>query len=291
MQNRIVKNIKQVTPWWLKIAAKLVIKRIPYPYAWSRKLGLLRHGYMQDIQYALDTFHLHYDQAKPRLPDAFTTLELGPGDSLASAVIAAAFGSRRTLLVDAGSFAATDIQTYNHFSEQLAKMNLIPAATSYADLADMLRQTRADYLVKGLASLKTLPNDSVDFVFSQAVMEHVHLKDVEETVRELFRVQPAGGIASHRIDLKDHLASSLHSLRFSKRIWESQYFRTSDFYTNRLRASEWQELFTRSGYRVLDQININFPALPLPRSKMQPEFARFSDEDLMVSSVQFVLQK
>jgi SAM-dependent methyltransferase len=291
VEKNTMQRLKQVMPWWLKIAAKLIIKRIPYPYAWSQRLGLLRLGHMQDIQYALETFHLHYDQAKPNLPKAFTTLELGPGDSLASALIAAAFGSQHTWLVDVGHFAITDIKAYNDFAAHLSELNVVPAAKSYAGLADFLEDTHTEYLSKGLDSLRTIPNGSVDFVFSQAVMEHVPYSDTEETLRELFRIQAPGGIASHRIDLKDHLESNLHSLRFSQKVWESKYFRTSDFYTNRLRASQWKELFTGVGYCVLSQQDVTFPALPLPRSKMQPEFARFSEEELKISSVLFVVQK
>lgn len=291
MGTSTVQHLKESIPWWFKIAAKLIVKRFPYPYSWSQKLGVLRHGHMLDIQYALDTFHLHYDQAKLYLPESFTTLELGPGDSLASALISAAFGSRRTWLVDADRFANMDSKVYSDFSKQLAKLNLIPAAVSYTSLGDMLQRTCADYLVDGLTSLGTIPDHSVNFAFSQAVLEHVYLTDVEETLRHLFRIQTPGGVASHRIDLKDHLASSLHSLRFSQWVWESKYFRTSGFYTNRLRASQWRDLFIRVGYRVLAQHDICFPVLPLARSKMQPEFARFPDDDLMVSSVQFILQK
>lgn len=286
-----MQRLKQIVPWWLKIAAKLIIKRIPYPYTWSQKLGLLRLGHMQDIQYALETFHLHYDQAQPHLPKAFTTLELGPGDSLASALIAATFGAQHTWLVDVGRFAVTDIKTYNHFAEQLVELSVIPTAKAYIDLADMFKETHADYLSKGLESLKTLPDNSVNFVFSHAVLEHVPLIETEETLRELFRIQSPDGVASHRIDLKDHLESNLHSLRFSQKVWESKYFRTSDFYTNRLRASQWQNLFTSVGYRVLAKHNVNFPNLPLSRSKMQPEFARFSEEEMKIGSVQFVVQK
>ncbi len=100
-----------------------------------------------------------------------------------------------------------------------------------------------------------------------------------------------GRIACHEIDLKDHLANSLHSLRFPLAVWESKYFRTSDFYTNRLRASQWAELFVNAGYQVLRQNTLTWPRLPLSRSKLQPEFARFPDEELAICSVHFVVQK
>jgi hypothetical protein len=39
-------------------------------------------------------------------------VELGPGDSIASAIIGAAFSVRRTYLIDVGNFASNDVSFY-----------------------------------------------------------------------------------------------------------------------------------------------------------------------------------
>jgi len=71
-------------PWQLKIAAKIVLSRLPLSYrAWSR-LRLFRHGAMDDPSSALEIFREHFNRSG--IARGFTMLELGPGDSLASAV-------------------------------------------------------------------------------------------------------------------------------------------------------------------------------------------------------------
>jgi len=46
---------------------------------------------------------------------------------------------------------------------------------------------------------------------------------VLDTMNEYCRVLSSDGIASHRIDLKDHLGGSLNNLCFSVRVWESDF--------------------------------------------------------------------
>ena len=120
---------------------------------------------------------------------------------------------------------------------------------------------------------------SVDFVFSQAVLEHVALGEFDATIRALHRVQTPGSISSHRVDLQDHLAHSLHSLRFSRRTWESSLFSGSGFYTNRLRASQVVAAFTSAGYQVLAQEADRWPSLPLSADKLHRDFTTFSDAE------------
>ena len=89
-------GFKKQLPWWLKIIAKLILKRLPITYKRWRRVGLFQHGDMLDFKFALGVFENAYNKAKPYLPDKFSTLELGPGDSLATALIAAAYGSYHT---------------------------------------------------------------------------------------------------------------------------------------------------------------------------------------------------
>jgi ubiquinone/menaquinone biosynthesis C-methylase UbiE len=102
----------------------------------------------------------------------------------------------------------------------------------------MLEDCHAEYLTNGLESIRSIPSAMVDFVFSQAVLEHVRRDEFAPMLAETFRVLREDGYSSHEIDIKDHLGQSLHSLRFPESIWESSWFASSGFYTNRLRHSE-----------------------------------------------------
>jgi hypothetical protein len=97
--------VKHHIPWQLKIALKVVLARVPLKYHLWRKAGVFRLGGMERPEYALDVFRRHFDAATfARKAGEFAVLEIGPGDSLFSALIARTFGASRTYLVDVSRF-------------------------------------------------------------------------------------------------------------------------------------------------------------------------------------------
>jgi len=244
---------------------------------------------MDDPAYAVELFEHHIAKAGFEPFPGFVGLELGPGDSLASAVIAKAFGSRSTYLVDVGAFANGGMRTYRALGILLRDRGLHPPdVESAASITDLLRQSDGIYLTSGLSSLRTLPDQSVDFAWSHAVLEHVRRELFDETLRELRRVMRPGGASSHRIDLEDHLAESINHLRFSRRVWESWTFRNSGFYTNRLRRSEILKSAHSAGFDVDMELHM-WPSLPVDRSKLAPDFRMLPDEELRVRAIDLVL--
>ena len=98
-----------LVPWWGKIGAKIVLSRLPFGYGLWQRLGLFRHGDMDTASYALSVFDTHVERAGLRGALAGRTIvELGPGDGLATAVIAASYGAR-AILVDTGDYANKDL--------------------------------------------------------------------------------------------------------------------------------------------------------------------------------------
>ncbi len=53
----------QSIPWQLKIAAKIVLARLPLSYHLWEKIGLFKQGGMERPEYALKTFRRHFDAA------------------------------------------------------------------------------------------------------------------------------------------------------------------------------------------------------------------------------------
>ena len=90
-------------PWWGKIAAKLILARLPVDYKVWKRLHLFECGKMEDAGYAYGVFKRHFDAARSRRAfNKFVGLELGPGDSLFSAMIAYAYEASAYHLVDVG---------------------------------------------------------------------------------------------------------------------------------------------------------------------------------------------
>ena len=283
--------MRELIPWWGRIGIKIVLSRVPAGYQLWRRLNVFRHGEMHDPAYALAVFRAHFAHARLPAGAEFVALELGPGDSLASAIIAAAHGAARTYLIDAGAFATADLRVYRRLCGYLRQQGLQPPDLEAAhDLAGMLRACRASYGTGGLASLREIPAGAVDFAWSHAVLEHVRRNEFADFARELRRIMRCGGVCSHQIDLRDHLGGALNNLRISSRWWEAEWMARSGFYTNRIRFSEMMRIFAAEGFAVERLVTSRFESLPLARSSLAEEFRGVSDEDLMVSGFHVVLR-
>src|SRR5215475_14393555 len=166
-------------PWQLKIAAKVVLSRVPLSPKLLSRAGLFQVGGMRRPDYALGVFRRHFDKAvfaRKDLP--FVTLELGPGFSVFSGVIARAYGASATYAVDASPLASTDVQLYRDLANLLRNEGLNPPSLDDCNsLDEILKKCGAVYLSNGVESLKSIPTASVDFAWSHSVLQHVRRKD------------------------------------------------------------------------------------------------------------------
>ena len=277
-------------PWWIRIGIKLVLTRLPIAAAVWRRLGIFRHGAMDDPSYAVGVFESHRKRAGLTDLKGCTVLELGPGDSIASAVIARAHGAR-ALLVDAGPFASQDIDGYRALSGRLHATGLdAPNLECAQTLEDVLDICQAVYLTDGLRSLQEVPDRSVDLILSQAVLEHVRVSEFDATMREMARVLTRDGIASHRVDLRDHLGGGLNNLRIPSSLWERASVVRSGFYTNRMSMAEMVDCFERSYLTVQTTIRSQWLRPPIRRRSIAREFRGRTDADLRVAGFDVVLR-
>ena len=273
-------------PWYLKIAIKIALSRLPVPYQMWRRVGIFRAGGMTGPDYALRAFRYHVDKCGLSPPqNGFTVLELGPGDSLLTALFARAWGASRTILIDTAPLASRDVTVFHRAIDLLEREAPSEAARvsevkRMDRIEDVLAALNAEYLTDGLASLRSIPTASVDLVVSQAVLEHIRRHEFAETLKSLRRVTRPGGAGSHNVDLHDHLADALNNLRFSERVWESEFFARSGFYTNRILFSEMLKIFAEAGFTVEVRGIARWPTLPTPRHSLIAQYRDLPDEEL-----------
>jgi len=281
--------LRELVPWWLRIPAKVVLSRVPADYQQWRKLNLFAHGTMHRPDYAFEVFRQHFAHWQNPRPE-FVALEIGPGDSVSSALIAKAHGASAVHLIDAGRFAATELSVYHQMASYLQARGLrAPRLDEARNLDDVLRVSSAVYGTRGLASLREVATASVDFIWSHAVLEHIRCHEFAAFAREMRRVLRPGGLCSHQVDLKDHLGGALNNLRIASRWWEADWMARSGFYTNRLRMAQILEIFAAAQFAVQVIATRRWDRLPTPRKSLAPEFQRFDDQELCVSGFEVLL--
>jgi len=255
-------------------------------------VGLFRLGDMDSPEYAFAVVEQHFSRAARALDHpGGVVLELGPGDSVCSAMIAYALGATASYLVDCGRFAREDGKTYRRMAAYLAGQGCaVPRLAEPITVEGVLASCNATYLTGGLASLRTLPKESVDLVWSHHVLEHIRRGEFLDVMRELRRLLRPGGVCSHSVDLKDNVSDALNNLRFSERVCESPFMARSGFYTNRLRYSEMMDMFGRAGFGAVVLDVERWDELPTRREKLSDEFRRFSDYELRVSGFDVLLR-
>jgi len=286
-------SFKKQIPWYIKIIIKVVLSRLPIGYGTWRRAGMFLHGTMENGNYALDVFSSHMKALKlnSNQLDGQHLLELGPGDSIASAVIGASYGAVVTM-VDSGDFASEDVNNYFKLADSLSEIEggSVDLQNSRSR-TDILKVCGGRYFTNGLASLKSIESESIDGIYSHAVLEHIPLSQFKNMFVECYRVMKPGSYASHRVDLRDHLGGSINHLRFSEAVWESKFFSESGFYTNRLQYSQILKIFSDLNFCVVDTVVRSRLILPIDRKWLNEIFQDLSDDDLLVTGFDVVLRK
>ncbi len=281
--------------WRTRIIAKRMLSRLPIGYRlWANTRFIFRHGKADTWQYILPVVEKHVkyfrDHSQSNAP--WTALELGPGDGILSGFFAQSMGAIRVTLVDAGDFANRNVDAYHSQldgARQAWPDLALPDISGCSTLDDLLSIAGSTYLTNGLESLKSLPSDSIDFIWSQAVLEHIRRQEFNETMGELRRILKPEGIMSHTVDFKDHLGGALNNLRISSSKWERpSYALRSGFYTNRLRHSEMVSMIASHDFTMEFPYVRKWGSSPIKRKQLAPEFSDLSDDDLCISGIHIV---
>lgn len=284
--------MKRFVPWWLRIIIKIIFYYLNIPRQFLRSFGLLKHGNMDEAAYAIKIFNLYWDQfQKQQKEKDFIFFELGCGDSLASGVIAWLRGAKESFLVDEGDYAIKNLALYQKVAQE--DMQAIPERKAQVQncstIEELLRICHISYLTEGLKSLRRIENQKIDFLFSNAVLEHVPRSEAFEIFSELARILKQGGLASHQIDFRDHLGGAKNHLRFGLGWWEKGLPAKAGFYTNRLMLNDFLGYIKKLPYEVLSVESQKWEELPTNKSVFSKSFKNYSNEDLLTHTALITL--
>jgi ubiquinone/menaquinone biosynthesis C-methylase UbiE len=165
-------------------------------------------------------------------------------------------------------------------------------------LEGLLSAARISYRApQDAASLKDIPDESLDMVFSNSVLEHIPGQVIGQIVRESWRVLKRDGLTVHAVACNDHYAhfdrsiSFINFLKYPAGRW--QFWNNPLNYQNRLRAPDFIRLVDSNGFEILHEARVVRPGTREALSKMvvAPEFRSYRAEDLIATTVGFVARK
>ena len=129
----------------------------------------------------------------------------------------------------------------------------------------LLEDYHIDYRAPADASTTTLTDCSIDFVYANAVLEHVPWESLNSILKECHRLLKPDGIIAFEVDYRDHARdgksiSPYHFLRFSHNEWKN--YTHCDGGHNRKRHKDYKELFKNTGFDIVRED----PVSPLDES-------------------------
>jgi ubiquinone/menaquinone biosynthesis C-methylase UbiE len=142
---------------------------------------------------------------------------------------------------------------------------------------------------------KIIENDSVDVVFSQAVLEHV--EDIKHTYRAMYRWVKKGGCISNQIDFESHGLSDEWNghWSFSDVTWKLMKG-NRPYLINREPLSKHLEAVQDAGFEIVSVIPVKtFPSDAytgaIERDKLAQKFRNMSEEDFTTASAYILAKK
>jgi len=249
-----------------------------------------------------------------------TVVELGPGDSLGTGLAALLCGAERYIAVDTVEHASPErnLRIFEDLIELFRIGAPIPAQQELPEVKPLLDDYAfPGYLPRDLgperhgaiaAALRDLlekkspvayvgPNEaqhaisaeSVDLIFSQAVLEHVD--DLEAVYRKCFAWLRPGGLMSHQIDFKSHGTSREWNghWAYPDPVW--RLIRGSRPYLiNREPCGAHLEVLVKAGFVIISEERVRLPSR-LKRGQLAGSLRDMSEEDLTTAGVYLVAKK
>lgn len=227
-----------------------------------------------------------------------TVLEIGPGYNLGQGLLFVLSGAKKYTGLDLYPSAVYDPDSYTgpHALLKLVAPGSIRVQPeqiyTVKDGRVEFNSERMEYLVPRESYDLRLPDESLDYVFSNSVFEHV--SDPDRTIAAIQKVLRRGGLTANHIDFRDHedFSKPLESLKFDGDAWRKHFNAANQSnYTNRKRLPDIVKAFERAGLRIIRMDLTKIPVSEEMRSGMHPDFRKYSLEDLGVIGALIVAEK
>jgi SAM-dependent methyltransferase len=259
---------------------------------------------VEDVKYALQVGRAYeaWLQGETHLLKGKVILEIGPGLNFGSTLYLTCFGAR-AMVVD--PYLAPWDKEYHPRFYQLMRDTLLHdfPQIDVTPFNRILSLGGYDpHILKpvctSLENLKGIKNASVDYVFSNAVFEHLY--DPTRAFSSIARITKTGGMGFHQIDFRDHRTMDtplefllLEDDEFAK-LGAACHYECG----NRWRPKEYKALFERTGFQVNEiyedlQTDKEYLETFIPRLRVAEgsKYQHYDEKYLSVIGALFKVQK
>lgn len=191
------------------------------------------------------------------------------------------------------------IKYKNSFGEKAEILNSVPHVNS-KNFREVLKEYfNINYEAPLDAKDTGIESNSIDFILSNATMEHIPHKDLPGIMKESFRILKPEGIMSNVIDYRDHWSffddsiSVYNYLQYSENDWKK--LNPSIMYQNRMRHIDYIKIIKEAGFEIIEEKPVhpgrNESEL-LKKINLSENFLNnYSLEELGIKSSMLVLRK
>ncbi len=158
-------------------------------------------------------------------------------------------------------------------------------SNSNQTMDQILKRLNITYLVEDARKLN-LSSNSIDYIVSNNVLEHIKEEILIDILFEFKRIQSPNGMQSHFIDMSDHFShmdssiSNFNNLKFNKFIWS--LIDNSVQPQNRLRINQYRKLVLND-YKILEEENRIGDKNALGKIRLAKPFNQFDKIDIAVT--------
>ncbi|MDR1486030.1 MAG: class I SAM-dependent methyltransferase [Planctomycetaceae bacterium] len=188
-----------------------------------------------------------------------SVFEFGSGYELFITMCMASFGFKNIHAVDRINWTLPS--SLNFAAEHVKKRTDYPSILSSPPRFNRknYKQTLLDYYhidfhAPSDARKTLLSENSIDYIYTNDVLEHIPQEDIKSILIECQRILLPGGIIAFAIDYKDHcrdeIISPYYFLQFSLAEWNKIYPPGGH---NRMRHIDYKYLFEDAGFEILEE--------------------------------------
>jgi len=260
--------------------------------------------------------------------------ELGPGDSIGVGLVGLLCGAKEYYAFDSINYTnlKENVNILEDLNKMLKNLEAIPNEEEFPEISpkiinynfskDFIREfnilenideesnrlldtmLQEDISENNFSSIQyfapwnqndLINKESVDLIFSQAVLEHV--KNLDFTYKAMSLWLKKGGLMSHQIDFQSHLTASEWNGHWAYSSLEWKILnRNQEYSINREPLSTHLQLMKKYGFSIISiypstEYHANYYTESILRNNLNEQFKNLTDEDLETVKCHVIAQK